>query len=86
MDLTFPELRPYLLEAFEQAEEGTEFVMRRYRDANANLRTQLQRIIGKADWKPGQNCFTTSALPARLSLRRRTPCTLFAHGLEIQRQ
>jgi integrase len=44
----FPELRPYLLEVFEQAEEGSEYVITRYRDANVNLRTQLQRIISKA--------------------------------------
>ena len=33
----FPELRPYLEEAWEQAEPGTEFVITRYRDSNANL-------------------------------------------------
>jgi hypothetical protein len=44
----FPELRKYLLEAFEAAEPGTTHVITRYRAANANLRTQLQRIIRKA--------------------------------------
>lgn len=44
----FPELRPYLLEAHEQAEPGISYVITRYRDRNANLRTQLQRIIRKA--------------------------------------
>jgi integrase len=44
----FPELRPYLEEVFEQAAPGTEWVITRYRDTNANLRTQLQRIIAKA--------------------------------------
>jgi integrase len=59
----FPELRPYLEEAFDQAEPGTEFVITRYRSSNANLRTQLERIIRKAGlkpWpKPFQNCRST---------------------------
>ena len=44
----FPELRPFLLEVFEQAEPGTTHVITRYRDRNSNLRTQLHRIIRKA--------------------------------------
>ena len=55
----FPELLPYLEEAFEQAEKGTEFVITRYRSQDANLRTQLQKIIRRAGlevWqKPWQN-------------------------------
>jgi hypothetical protein len=53
----FPELRPYLLEVFEQAEEGTEYIITRYRDKNANLRTQLQRIIHKAGLTPWPRLF-----------------------------
>ena len=44
----FPELRPYLLEVFEQAEEGTEYVITRCRDSKTNLRTQMERIIKRA--------------------------------------
>jgi integrase len=44
----FPELRPYLEEVFEQAEPGTEWIITRYRNCNANLRTQLKRIIKRA--------------------------------------
>ncbi len=47
----FPELRPFLDEAFEQAEEGAFYVITRYRDATQNLRTQLERIILKAGLK-----------------------------------
>lgn len=49
----FPELRPYLEEAWELAEPGTEYVITRYRDSHQNLRTQLRRIIeraGLAQW------------------------------------
>ena len=53
----FPELRPYLEEVWEQAEPGTEFVITRYRDSNANLRTQLQRIIKRAGMEPWPKLF-----------------------------
>ena len=44
----FPELRPYLLEVFAEAEPGTEYVITRYRMGNPNLRTHLLRIIKRA--------------------------------------
>ena len=47
----FPELRPFLEEAWEQAEVGQEYVITRYR-GNANLRTQLQKIIKRAGVTP----------------------------------
>lgn len=53
----FPELRPYLLEVFEQAKEDEEYVITRYRKANCNLRTQLVRIIKKAGLKPWPKLF-----------------------------
>jgi len=53
----FPELMPHLQEVFDEAEEGTEFVITRYRDRNSNLRTQLQRIIERAGLKPWPKLF-----------------------------
>jgi integrase len=53
----FPELRPHLEAVWDQAEPGTEFVITRYRSANANLRTQLLRIIQKAGVKPWPKLF-----------------------------
>jgi integrase len=44
----FPELRPLLEQAFDEAPEGAEYFIRRYRNTNANLRTQLKRILKKA--------------------------------------
>jgi len=59
----FPELRPYLEEVWEAAEPGTEYVVTRYRSTEANLRTQLMRIINRAGLKPWpkifQNCRST---------------------------
>lgn len=55
----FPELRPYLERAFDQADPGDVHVITRYREININLRTQLLRIIERAgvdEWpKPFQN-------------------------------
>jgi len=48
----FPELRPHLLAAFEEAEPGTVYVITRYRGTNQNLRTQLERIVRKAGLEP----------------------------------
>jgi integrase len=48
----FPELLPLFEEAFDMAEEGTEYVVQRYRSPSQNLRTQFQRIIKKAGVKP----------------------------------
>jgi len=48
----FPELRPHLMEVFDKAEEGTEYVITRYRVQNKNLRTQFRRIVRKAGLTP----------------------------------
>lgn len=44
----FPELEPFILEAHEAAETGSEFVITRYRHKNSNLRTQFLRFIDAA--------------------------------------
>jgi integrase len=53
----FPELRPYLEAAWDQATPGTKYIITRYRDSNANLRTQLERIIRKAGLEPWPKLF-----------------------------
>jgi integrase len=52
----FPELRPYLTEAFEAAAPGAVHVITRYRDASQNLRTRRctkpdERLRGLATWQ-----------------------------------
>tara|TARA_R110002073_G_scaffold104622_4_gene236496 strand:- start:151125 stop:152387 length:1263 start_codon:yes stop_codon:yes gene_type:complete len=44
----FPELRTVLMDAFDRAPEGSEFVVARHRSTSANLRTHLLRIINNA--------------------------------------
>ena len=53
----FPELRPHLEAAFDQAAEGSTHVITRYRGANTNLRTQLMRIIERAGLEPWPKLF-----------------------------
>lgn len=53
----FPELRPYLMDMFETAEPGTEYIITTYRRATQNLRTQLLRIIRRAGVEPWPKLF-----------------------------
>ena len=53
----FPELRPYLQEAFELAPPKAVHVISRYRKPNANLRTQFNKIVTRAGLKPWQKPF-----------------------------
>lgn len=48
----FPELLPYLREAFEKAPDRSEFVIIGYRAQTQNLRTHLTRIIRRAGLDP----------------------------------
>ena len=53
----FTELRPYLEEAFEQAEPGAKYVIARYRGENQNLRTQFERILRRAGVRAWERLF-----------------------------
>jgi hypothetical protein len=53
----FSELRRYLETAWDDADEGATFVITRYRDGNANLRTQLKRIMRRAGVAPWPKLF-----------------------------
>ena len=53
----FSELRPHLEAAWEQAAEGAEFIINRYRHAGQNLRTTFQKIIRRAGLTPWPKLF-----------------------------
>jgi integrase len=53
----FPELRTVLMEAYEMAPDGSEYVVERYRDPKANLGTQFKRIIRNAGLEPWPRVF-----------------------------
>ncbi|MBN2129817.1 MAG: site-specific integrase [Sedimentisphaerales bacterium] len=69
----FPELLPYLRDAFEEAEAGTVYVITKYRDRNCNLRTQLLRIIRKAGLKPWPKLFQNLRATRQTELCERWP-------------
>ena len=69
----FPELLPYLREAFEEAEPGSEYVITRYRTAGCNLRTQLKRIIAKAGLKCWPKLFQNLRSTRETELAERWP-------------
>ncbi len=53
----FPELMPHLEAVWDMADVGTVHVINRYRHDNANLRTQLGRILRVAKAKPWPKLF-----------------------------
>lgn len=53
----FPELRPYLMEAFEQAADGAVHVIMGFRDTSKNLRTRMHSIIRRAGLEPWPKTF-----------------------------
>ncbi|HEY8749401.1 MAG TPA: site-specific integrase, partial [Tepidisphaeraceae bacterium] len=53
----FPELHQPLLDVFELAEDGAEYVITTYRDATANLRTRFKKIIKQAGLSPWPRLF-----------------------------
>jgi hypothetical protein len=53
----FPELRPHLESAFDEAEPGTEYVIANYRESDLNLRSRLLDIIWSAGLKEWPTLF-----------------------------
>jgi hypothetical protein len=76
----FPELEPLLLEAHTAAPEGDGPVITKYRDSNANLRTQLYRIILRAGLVPWPKLFHNLRSTRETELAERFPITWFASG------
>ncbi|MEK6216006.1 MAG: site-specific integrase, partial [Boseongicola sp.] len=70
----FPELRAHL-EAlfFDEERAGTEHIITRYHDRNANLRTQLLRIIKGAGVKPWPKLFHNLRASRQTELTARFP-------------
>ena len=53
----FSELRPYLENAWDLAEEGEEFVVTKIRSSESNLRTTFQKIVKRAGLTPWAKLF-----------------------------
>ena len=83
----FWQLRPHLEAAFEAAQPGAEFAITRYRDTNANLRTQLLRIINRAGVKPWGKLFHNLWSSCENDLMRDHPvkrvCSWIGHSVTV---
>jgi len=77
----FHELRPYFDDAFYLAPKGTEFVIGRYRDVNANLRTQLTKIIKRAGLQPWPKLFQNLRASRATELAQEYPAHVAAAWL-----
>ncbi len=69
----FPELRGPLMEVAEAAPPGTKWLITRYRDATANMRTQFERIIRKAGLTPWPRLFHNLRATRQTELSDRFP-------------
>jgi len=68
----FPEIRPLLEQAFDDAPDGAVHCVQRYR-ANANLGTQMKRIIEQAGCKAWPKLFVNLRASRRTELQQRFP-------------
>jgi len=69
----FQELRPYLEARWELADEGATHVITRYRQPNANLRTQLCRYIRRAGLEPWPRLFQNLRASRETELAEKYP-------------
>jgi integrase len=69
----FPELLPYLNEAYDLAEEGQEYIVSRCRNNGVNLRTRLGKIIARAGLTPWPKLFHNLRASRQTELAERYP-------------
>jgi hypothetical protein len=69
----WPELRPLLEKARRASGKDSEFVITRYRDTNANLRTQLLKIITRAKLKAWPTLFQNLRSSRQTELQEHFP-------------
>ena len=76
----FPELRPYLMEVFDEAEPGTEHVITRYRQRNVNCGRSFTGSSARQDLTRGRSCSRTCDRREKQNWSKRTRCTLCVSG------
>ena len=69
----FPEIKPLLDAAWDAATEGSRYVISRYRDREANLRTQMIKITESAGLSPWEKTFVNLRASCRTDLPDRFP-------------
>ena len=82
----FPELRPYLEDAWDLAENGEKYVITRYRN-NSNLRTQFKRYMERAGIETWPKLFQNLRSSCSTELAQEFPAHVAAawigHSVEI---
>lgn len=69
----FPELRPHLETAFDEAPEGQTYVVNRARSHETNLRTSFERIVYKAGLLPWPKPFQNMRASRETELMKKHP-------------
>jgi hypothetical protein len=69
----FSELRPHLERVFEEAEEGTKYVINRHRIASQKYSTRLKKIITRAGLKPWPKLFQNMRATRQTELSAQFP-------------
>ena len=69
----FPELRPYLETAWDEAPDGAEFVVNRYRRADQNLRETFLKILKRTGVTPWPRLFQNMRASRETELMARFP-------------
>ncbi len=86
----FPQLQKHLEDAIEQAEEGAEYVISRYRGSHMNLRTTMSRIIersGLAVWpKLFQNLRSTRQTELEAEFPLHVVCAWLGNSERVARR
>jgi integrase len=86
----FPELKPLLEQAFDQAPDGAVHVIHRYRDTEANLRTHMLRIIRRAGLEPWPKVFQNLRATRETELTTEYPmhvvCAWIGNSPEVARK
>jgi len=86
----FPELKPYLEDVCHLMEDGQTFLINRYRRSNANLRTQLMRIMKRANVSPWEKLFQNMRASRATELADAYPehvsTAWIGHSVKVARQ
>lgn len=77
----FKELRPYIQAAWDEAPDGTEYVIRKYRDSTTNLRTQFERIIKRAGITAWPRLFHNLRSSCQTDLANRYPLKVICNWI-----
>lgn len=77
----FPELKPFLEACWDRADDGSKYVITRYRDTTQNLRTTLGKILKRAGLEPWGKPFQNMRASRETELVERFPLHVAAYWI-----